>query len=162
MKRSLVLGIVPAAVVLMVAVSMAPATAKGPPEIVEGEFSFEDVNPCTGEEHEVTVGFTDRVHEFDNEAGNRHHANVHSVARTTTSDGFSGKVVVQFVDNGAGLFGEEEGKGMLVDRFSGVISNPDTGQRFRVHLNAHITVVDGVLIVDRDTFVAECLGLGRS
>lgn len=162
MKRSLVLGIVPAAVALLVAVGVIPATAKGPPEIVEGEFSFVDVNPCTDEEHVISVEFVDRVHEFNNEAGNRHHANLHSRVHVNTSDGFSGTVVGQVVDNGAGLFGEEEGQGMFVDRFSGVISNPDTGQRFRVQLRVHITVVKGALVVDRDSFVAACLGQGRS
>ena len=149
---------------LVVAMGAAPATAKGPPEIVVEEFELQDVNPCTGEEHTVFIRMTLRIHEFDNEGGNRHHDNTQFIFDTTTSDGFAGTVVGPDVHNHTGpsgepsIFEDEEGTGMFASTGNGVISNKETGQRFRVLIHGHFTLVNGVVKVDNFSESFECLG----
>lgn len=135
-----------------------PAATGGPPEIVTFEDQFDDVNPCSGEVHTLFSTVTLRVHQFDNEAADRHHANIQFFVQISTSDGFSGTVVGPDIQNGAGLFGSEEGTGMFASMANGVLSNPQTKQRIRVHGNIHVTQVNMVAIVDNFTFVLECLG----
>lgn len=141
-------------------VGAAPAVATAPPEIVVDEVVIEQVNPCTGDEHTLFIVVTDRVHAFDNEAGNRHHANLQGSFQVTTSDGFSGTVVGPAVNNGTGPFGAEEATGgsMFAELFNGVLSNPETGERFRFHQSFHVTEQNGVLIVESFTEVLQCLG----
>jgi hypothetical protein len=64
--RQFVLGAFAAAVTLtMVALAFAvPAAADAPTEI-PFEFVFDDVNPCTGDIHTVTIAGTTSVHEHD-------------------------------------------------------------------------------------------------
>ena len=75
------------------------AIAKGPPEIViipEG-FPVTDINPCTGQEHEIGGPLTLRIHEF--EQNGRYHANIQFRYDTVTSDGFAGTTIGPDVDN---------------------------------------------------------------
>jgi hypothetical protein len=157
MTRRLAMRAVAAAAALLVAALAAPAGAKGPPEIVEFSFSFEDVNPCTGEEHTIVVSATDRVHAFDNAHANRVHVNALGFFHVTTSDGYSGTVIGPAAFN-ATANGDEDVTGVFTEVFSGVLSNPDTGQRFRFHQRLHVTVVDGAVVVDDFTVVNQCLG----
>ena len=105
-----------------------------------------------------------RIHEFDNEGGNRHHDNTQFIFDTTTSDGFAGTVVGPDVHNHTGpsgepsIFEDEEGTGMFASTGNGVISNKETGQRFRVLIHGHFTLVNGVVKVDNFSESFECLG----
>lgn len=136
-----------------------PGSAKAPPEVITFEAEpFTDINPCTGEEHTIFSTLTLRIHEFEVETSERHHFNIQFFVDVRTSDGFSGKVVGPDIDNGSGLFGGEEGTGMFATMANGVISNPDTGQRFRVHVNGHFVQVNGVPKVDSFVFELDCLG----
>jgi hypothetical protein len=151
---------------LVVAMGVAPAAANGPPVIEVEEFEYQDVNPCTGEEHTFFVRMTVRIHEFDNEGGNRHHYNTQVTFEGTTSDGFAGTVVGPDVHNHTGpagepsIFEDEEGTGMFAGTGNGVFSNKETGQRFRYKVHAHFTLVNGVVKVDNFSETYECLGKG--
>jgi hypothetical protein len=155
MRRTPAARMVAVAAALLVAALAAPAQAKGPPEIVEFTFEFDDVNPCTGEVHTIVVDTIDRVHAFDNDA-NRVHVNALGFFHVTTSDGFSGTVMGPAAFNAT--LDEEDVTGVFTEVFTGVLHNPDTGQRFRFHQLLHVTVVDGVVIVDDFTVVSQCLG----
>jgi len=134
-----------------------PAAAKGPPDIVSFEDEVVAVNPCTGEVHTLFLSLSLRIHEFNNEAGDRHHFNIHESIDIETSDGFSGTLVGAVIDNGAGLFGSEETTGMFAAAENAVLSNPATGQRIRFQFHDHLTLVDMELIVDNFTLVLECM-----
>ena len=142
-------------VVPVVATSAAPG---GPPEIVTFQDQFDDVNPCSGEAHTLFSTVTMRIHQFDNEAADRHHANIQFFIQISTSDGFSGTIVGPDIQNGAGLFGSEGGTGMFASMGNGVLSNPETKQQIRVHGSFHVTLVNMATIVDNSTFVLECVG----
>jgi hypothetical protein len=146
-----ILLLVPVLLVLMAA----PGSANAPPQIETFEDQFTDVNPCTGEEHTIFLTGTARVHGFEVETAERHHSTVHISVDIQTSDGYSGTVVATEI----GLGEEEEGTGMFASMGNGVITNPDTGERFRTHFNAHFVQVGGVPKVDSFVFVLECLGV---
>lgn len=154
MKRFLAAMIALSTVLLVVG----PAAAKGPPEIVTFEDEVVAVNPCTGEGHTLFLSLSLRIHEFNNEAGDRHHFNIHESIDIETSDGFSGRLVGAVIDNGEGLFGSEETTGLVAAVENAVISNPETGQRIRFQMNVHVILVDREPIVDNFTLVLECLG----
>ena len=78
---------------------------------------FTDINPCSGEEMTVTFVGSVRVHEH----GERVIATAHRTI--TTSDGFEGHGVDSFVENG------QVAKFTLTD----ILTNEETGQRFRAH-----------------------------
>lgn len=155
-KRWIVYSITLAAVPLLMVAAIRPAGASGPPEtVVVDEFEFgEDVNPCTGETHTIFVSLTDRAHAFDNEAGDRHHRNVIGVFHVRTSDGFSGDLVSPDVLNLSGDTDTATFTMILV----GIISNPDTGQRYRFRSRAHVIEVNGAPIVEDFTTTQTCLG----
>jgi hypothetical protein len=75
----------------------------------------------------------------------------------TTSDGYTGRITEVEVDNGAGLFDEEEGRGILTAVTNGMARN-DSGDAFAVHLVIHVTLVDGEAVVVVDRFRLECIG----
>jgi hypothetical protein len=147
-----------AAAALMLGVMAAgPAAANGPPvEIVFVEV-FDAFNACLGGDEEVTATFTLTEHAFNNEAGNRHHANVQFRIDVETSAGFSGFGIGPDIDNGDGLFGDPEGTGMFQSIFNLNLSN-DAGQRFKIHLNVHFNQVDGELKAFVDNFSEKCVG----
>jgi len=145
------------AVVLLIA-SGIPAAAKGPIEVITFSDQFTDVNPCTGMEHDISVDATLRIHEFELMDPERHHFNIRLLLDATTSDGFVGRAVATEVDNGGGLFGGEEGTGMFKSLFNGVLRNPETGQKIRIHVNVTFVQVDSDPKVDTDNFVLTCLG----
>ena len=84
-----------AAVMLTVALAFAvPAAADAPTEI-PFEFVFDDVNPCTGDVHTVTIAGTTTVHEHDGRIV------AHSERTITTSPtGFVGRGTDTYVLNG--------------------------------------------------------------
>ena len=134
-----------------------PAAADGPPTVILAQDQIIGPNPCTGEDHTLTFDIVILEHTFDNEAGDRHHENSLFYIDVTTDDGFSGRSVGTFIDNGAGLFSEEEGTGMLQNTFNINLSN-DAHQRMKVHGNLHFNQVDGEVIAFMDTFSFRCAG----
>jgi hypothetical protein len=134
------------------------ALAAGPPEtVVLPTRTFADLNPCTGATHLVTIAQTMRFHEFELEDPARHHVNATLIGTITTDDGFSGWIRSAEIDNGAGLFDEAEGRGVLTVVVVGLARN-DAGAAFAVHLVLHVTVVDGQATALVDRFRLQCLG----
>ena len=135
------------------------AGANGPPFVITFDDAFQAINPCTGELEDVDATLTLKIHEFERQNPDRHHANVQFWFDIETSGGFSGTAVGPDIDNGAGLFADPESQGMFTSIFNGVLSNGD-GQRFRLHFNFHITIVDGVPTAFVDNMAEACLGNG--
>jgi hypothetical protein len=129
-----------------------PAAAHGPPQIVEYVDLFHDINPCTGQEHTLTVSVVDRVHVFTNETTGRVHGNLRGFFNVTTDDGFAGTTIGPAAFNEGG-----HGAEMFVEIFAGIITNSDTGERFRFHQRVQFVVVDGDVVVDRVETVSTCL-----
>lgn len=112
---SRLISILLAVAVLAIFTSVSPASADAP-IIVESSATFEDVNPCTGELHEITLSFVDRIHEHD---GNFLYTSDRS---GTTDTGFSiVNGTESFVDNGRVI------RGTFVDNWA----NPETDERFQ-------------------------------
>lgn len=121
MKRWLLaalLGIVP--------LSAAVPAAADPATAFPFEFVFDDVNPCTGDIHTVTIAGTTLVHSHDGRLV------AHSERTITTSPtGFVGHGTDSSVENGQ----------VVVFRLADVLTNA-TGDRFRARF---------VLVVDVST-----------
>jgi hypothetical protein len=124
----------------MAVLALAPPAAADPPTAIPMEETFEDVNPCTGLIHTVTITGTIFEHSHDGRI-------VVINKRTITTDptGFVGHGVVSFVANGQ------------VERFSltDILANP-AGDRIRARFV-------GVLDLSTDTVRVEkgeltCLG----
>ena len=94
--RHAVLGALAAAVTLtMVALAFAvPAAAEAPSEI-PFEFVFDDVNPCTGDIHTVTIAGTTSVHNHDGRIVAYSKRTI-----TTSPTGFVGRGTDTYVLNG--------------------------------------------------------------
>lgn len=101
---------------------------------------FTDINPCSGQEMTVTFVGSVLVHEH----GERVIAIAHRTI--TTSDGFQGKGVDSFVDNGQVL------RATLTD----ILTNETTGQRFRAHFEFVLDLATDTVRVDRGELT--CLG----
>ena len=94
--RQAVLGALAAAVTLtVVALALAVPAAADPPTEIPFEFVFDDVNPCTGDMHTVTIAGTTSVHNHDGRIV------AHSERTITTSPtGFAGRGTDTYVLNG--------------------------------------------------------------
>jgi hypothetical protein len=137
-----------------------PALASGPPQTVPlGPIVFTDVNPCTNAPQVVTLTATLRAHDFELADPARHHGNSTVAGTITTSSGYSGRITEVAVDNGAGLFDEEEDRGMLTLVSNG-IARDESGDAFAVHFLLHVTLVDGEPVAVVERFRLECLGEG--
>jgi hypothetical protein len=136
MKRWVTGSVLAASLLLVVA---APAGADPPTQMGPFEETFDDVNPCTGLVHTVTIAVTFSVHSHDGR-------NVAHGERTlSTSSGFVGEGTSSFVANGE----------IEMFRFTDMLSN-DAGDRIRAK---------GVFVVDLSTgtvrvdiFDLVCLG----
>ena len=103
-----------------------------PPERFTETNTFTDVNPCTGQEHQVTVTTAVTIHE-----NNR---NFVVTGRTTvsTSDGYVGRGGDSFVENAGGARGN----------LNVQVRGPD-GERFRVRGNFAFNANQDELKFDR-------------
>jgi hypothetical protein len=124
----------------MAVLALAPPAAADPPTAIPFEETFEDVNPCTGLTHTVTITGTIFEHSHDGRI-------VVITERTITTDptGFVGHGTDSFVANG------QVEKASLTD----ILVNP-AGDRIRAHFV-------GVLDLSTDTVRVEngevtCLG----
>ena len=100
----------------------APAAAD-PPTTEPFSFTFEDVNPCTGLMHTVTIAGTAYFHEHDGRVVGRAERTI-----ATVPTGFVGHGTESFVDNGQ----------VFMDRLTDILTNPD-GDRIRAQF---VIVVD--------------------
>ena len=116
--RQAVLGALATAVTLaVVALGFAvPAAADAPTEI-PFEFVFDDLNPCTGDTHTVTIAGTSSVHEHDGRIVAYSKRTI-----TTSPTGFVGRGTDAYVLNGR------------VEMFSqaDILTSP-SGERMRAH-----------------------------
>jgi hypothetical protein len=136
MKR-LLTGCVLAASLLFVLA--APAGADPPTQMGPFEETFDDVNPCTGLVHTVTIAVTFSVHSHDGPI-------VAQGDRTlSTSSGFVGTGTSSFVDNGQ----------IEMFRFTDILSN-DSGDRIRANGVFVDDLSTGTVRVDKFDLV--CLG----
>jgi hypothetical protein len=71
-----------------------PLEAASAPVLVPFHIVFEDLNPCSGEIHTVTISGTERVLQRDGRVV------VHGQRTVTTSSGFTGRGTHSFVANG--------------------------------------------------------------
>ena len=142
------------ALIIVLVLIMVPVSvfAKGPPVVVElPPIIFTEINPCTGSDHEVTLTSTLRVHAFEN--NDRYHENTQFFSEVTTSDGFSGDFVL---GPDAINIGDKVETYTFISNVT--LSNDDTGELLKVHINTNITVVDGETKAEVDNFRLWCAG----
>jgi hypothetical protein len=78
----------------LLVLSAAVPAAAGPPSTISFEETFSDVDPCTGDVHDVTIGMTFYVHEHDSITVAR------GVRTLATSSGYAGRGTSSYVLNG--------------------------------------------------------------
>ena len=139
--RTATLAALAAAVMLalVAVVFAAPATADAPTAI-PFEYVFDDLNPCTGEMHTVTISGTTYVHDHDGRA-------VAYSQRTITMSpsGFVGHGTDTFVLNSQ----------VSLWRLSDLATNP-SGERIRVRYTGVVDASTG--ITKAESFAFTCLG----
>jgi hypothetical protein len=130
-----------AAIVGVAALALAAPAAADPPTAFPFQFVFDDVNPCTGLTHTVTIAGTTYVHEHDGRIVAQSERTI-----TTSPTGFVGHGTDSYVLNGQ----------VEIFRLTDILTSP-SGDRIRVHF---------VLVVDLSTgtvkavagFPPTCLG----
>ncbi len=139
--RQAVLGALAAAVTLaVVALAFAvPAAADAPTEI-PFEFVFDDVNPCTGDIHTVTIAGTTSVHNHDGRIVAYSERTI-----TTSPTGFVGHGTDTFVLNSQ----------VEMFRLADIATNP-SGDRFRARFVIVVDLSSGTVRVV--TGELTCLG----
>jgi hypothetical protein len=124
----------------MAVLALASPAAADPPTEGSFEGSFEDVNPCTGLIHEVTIAGTFFEHSHDGRVV------VHAKRTITTAPtGFVGHGTETFIDNG------QVAKVTATD----ILTNP-AGDRIRARFMFVVDISTETLRVDR--FELTCLG----
>jgi len=138
-----VLGTLVAAVTLaVVALTLAaPASADAPTEI-PFEFVFDDVNPCTGDMHTVTITGTTSIHNHDGRIVAYSKRTI-----TTSPTGFVGHGTDTYVLNSQ----------VEMFRLADIAMNP-SGDRFRARFVLVIDVSTGT--VRAENLELTCLGPG--
>ena len=111
--------------------------------------SFEDFNPCAGAMHTIFVDVTVKEHVVEN--GRNFHVNGSAQFDvTTSSDGFSG--------SGVGHFTLNENNAFNVTDVTNVNLSNDSRQRIQINLGFHVTLTDGDLRVEIESFSNKCVG----
>src|SRR5829696_5880239 len=128
------------ALLSVVALAFAVPAAADPPIAFPFEFTFDDVNPCTGDTMTVTIAGTDFVHFHDGRIVAR------SERTITTSDGSVGHGTASFVANGQ----------IVKDRFTDIMTNTSGGYHFRAQGVFVLDISTGTVRVER--FELACLG----
>ena len=135
MKRLLISALLAASLALAIT---APASADRPIEVPFTE-TFEDVDPCTGLVHEVTIAATFFVHEHDGVTVAR------GVRTLTTSGGYAGRGTSSFVQNG----------NVELFRFADILAD-GSGNRIRATGVFVLDLASGAVKVD--AFELTCVG----
>ena len=127
------------ALLSVVALALAAPAAADPPTASPFEFTFGDVNPCTGNTMTVTIFGTVFEHFHDSRT-------IVRLDRTiTTSDEFVGHGTETQIFNGQ----------VFVSRLTDILTN-DVGDRFRARAVFVVNVTTETVRVDR--FQLSCLG----
>ena len=134
MTRLLTSALLAASLSLVIA---APAGADPPTGVGPFVDIFDDVNPCTGLDHTVTIAATFFVHS--------HAGGVVGVRTLSTSSGFFGKGTSSFVNNGE----------IEMFRFTDMLSN-DAGDRIMAKGVFVVALSTGTVRVDK--FELTCVG----
>ena len=132
---------------------------KGGQIVIEGiPFAFVEVNACTDLPHDVFGTLDIRIHNFILNADGDHHFQTHFKFDVETSDGYSGSVVQQIVDNGKGPGGSPDEEFSQSITFNVNLSNED-GQRLKQHGVFNITIRNGVVVRSSvANFSEKCVG----
>ena len=139
--RQGLLGTLAAAVTLtMVALAFAVPAAADPPTAFPFEFVFEDVNPCTGDIHTVTIAGTTLVHDHDGRIVAYSQRTI-----TTSPTGFIGHGTDSYVLNGQ----------VEVFRLIDILTNP-SGDRIRARSVIVVDLSTGTVRVEKGGLT--CLG----
>jgi hypothetical protein len=139
--RQAVLGALAAAVTLtVVALAFAVPAAAGPATEIPFEFVFDDVNPCTGDIHTVTITATTSVHDHDGRIVAYSERTI-----TTSPTGFVGHGTDTYVLNGQ----------VEMFRLADIATNP-SGDRFRARFVIVIDLSTGSVRVVKGGLT--CLG----
>jgi hypothetical protein len=140
MQRT-VLGALAAVVALtVVALGFAVPAAADPPAAMPFEFVFDDVNPCTGGMHTVTISGSTFVHVHGDRVVARSERTI-----ATSPTGFVGRGTDTFVDNGR----------VLVFRLADILTNP-SGDRIRARFVMVLDLSAGTVRVEKGELT--CLG----
>ena len=124
----------------VVALVFAVPAAADPPTAFPFEFVFDDVNPCTGDIHTVTIAGTTFVHDHDGRVV------AHSEKTITTSPtGFVGHGTDSYVLNGQ----------IEVFRLTDILTNP-SGDRIRARSVIVVDLPTGTVRVEKGGLT--CLG----
>jgi hypothetical protein len=115
---------------------------------------FEDINPCTGELTIITETFKKSVFHFSEDANGGIHVTGTGVVLIETADGFSGRETFWFGEN-SGVGGGDNGASTFT--FSATLGD-GSGQKVVIHIVAHVTIVDGEVVVEFENDSFECLG----
>lgn len=125
---------------VLVPLVLATPTSADEPTAFPFEVVFDDVNPCTGKVHTVTIAGTSFVHSHDGRTV------VHSVRTISTSPtGFTGHGADSFVANGQ----------IEMFRLADILTNA-TGDRIRARFVLVLDVSTGTIRVAKGGVV--CLG----
>ncbi len=139
--RQAVLGALAAAVTLaVVALAFAVPSAADAPTEIPFEFVFDDVNPCTGDIHTVTIAGTTSVHNHDGRIVAYSERTI-----TTSPTGFVGHGTDTFVLNSQ----------VEMFRLADIATNP-SGDRFRARFVIVVDLSSGTVRVV--TGELTCLG----
>jgi hypothetical protein len=138
-SRLAVLGALASALTLVGLTFAVPALAD-PPSAIPFEFVFDDVNPCTGDTHTVTIAGTTLVHDHDGRIVGYSERTI-----TTSPTGFVGHGTDTSVENGQ----------VLVFRLADILTNP-AGERFRARFVIVVDLSSGTVRVDKGELT--CLG----
>jgi hypothetical protein len=139
--RQAVFGALGAAVTLtVVALALAVPAAADPPTEIPFEFVFDDVNPCTGDMHTVTIAGTTSLHNHDGRIVAQSERTI-----TTSPTGFVGHGTDSYVLNGQ----------VEMFRLADIATSP-SGDRFRARFMFVVDVSSGTVRVEN--LELTCLG----
>ena len=129
-----------AALIGVAALAFAVPAAAEPPTAFPFEFVFDDVNPCTGGVHTVTIAGATRVHDHDG-----HVVATSERTITTSPTGFVGRGTDTY-----GLNGKVE-----MFRLADILTNP-SGDRIRARFVIVVDLATGTVRVAKGELT--CLG----
>ena len=140
--RQAVLGALAAAVTLtVVALAFAASAAADAPTEIPFEFVFDDVNPCTGDIHTVTIAGTTSIHNHDGRIVAYSERTI-----TTSPTGFVGHGTDTYVLNSQ----------VELFRLADIATNP-SGERFRARFVSVVDLSSGTVRVVKGELT--CLAL---
>ena len=124
----------------VVALAFAVPAAADPPTEIPFEFVFDDVNPCTGDIHTVTIAGTNFVHDHDGRIVAYSERTI-----TTSPTGFVGHATDSYVLNGQ----------VEMFRLADILTNP-AGDRIRARVVIVVDLSTGTVRVEKGELT--CLG----